>query len=119
MSGGREQNLESADESAASLSRALWPGNELGSSKDMLRRKFSSDLVSKLGHAFAMLLDELLALARRLSVLFDAVAKLEEAFVSRRLGLGAGTAAVFAEQFQIVSLPYHQRIIVNARLLTA
>lgn len=55
-----------------------------------------------------MLLDEVLALARRLPVLFDAVAKLEEAFVSRRLGLGAGTAAVFAERFQIVSLPYRQ-----------
>lgn len=97
MSGGREQNLESADGSAASLPWAPRPGDELGSNKNMVGGDLSSDLVAKLGHAFAMLLDEVLALARRLSVLFDAVAEFEEAFVSRRLGLGARAAAVFAE----------------------
>lgn len=55
--------------------------------------KWYLDLVSERGHALAMLLDELFALSRRFTVLLDAVAKLEEAFVARRLRLWAGATS--------------------------
>lgn len=51
------------------------------------------NLKTKACHTFPVLFDELLALARRFAVLFDTMAELEEAVITRSLGFRAGTAA--------------------------
>lgn len=51
------------------------------------------DLEAKASHALAVLADEFLAFTGGLAVLFHAVAKLQEAIVTRTLGLWASAAS--------------------------